>query len=79
MKVWPKNDSIRKILKHPAGGPFRQDGPAEWPDDSYTARRIADGDVTTDAPHEASEQQAHSQHQPDRPSSRGRPGKSDTE
>jgi hypothetical protein len=50
MKVWPTNDLNRKFLKHPTGGPFRAEGPSEWPDDSYTARRIADGDVTTDEP-----------------------------
>jgi len=25
---------------------FRAEGPADWPNDSFTARRIADGDVT---------------------------------
>ena len=48
MKVKAKNDDIRKILKHPTGGAFREDGTAEWPDDSYTFRRIADGDVTAE-------------------------------
>lgn len=50
MKIWPTNDLNRRFLKHPTGGPFREEGPAEWPDDTYTARRIADGDVTTEAP-----------------------------
>ncbi len=51
MQVWPKNDTIRAILKHPHGQiAFPQEGPAEWPNDSYTARRIADGDVTTEKP-----------------------------
>jgi hypothetical protein len=48
MKVTPKNDEIRKILRHPSAGGFRKEGPAEWPDDSYTARRIRDGDVTVE-------------------------------
>ena len=48
MKVVPKNDTIRKLIKHPAAGPFRAEGPADWPDDSFTARRIADGDVTVE-------------------------------
>jgi hypothetical protein len=48
MKVFPTSDNIRKILSHPTGGPFREDGSAEWPDDVYTHRRIADGDVTTE-------------------------------
>jgi hypothetical protein len=48
MRVRAKNDDIRKILKHPIGGAFREDGTAEWPDDSYTFRRITDGDVTSE-------------------------------
>lgn len=46
MKVWPKNEQMRKLLKHPNGTGFRDAGSAEWPDDSFTARRIRDGDVT---------------------------------
>lgn len=53
MQVWPKNDVIRKILRHPNGVGFRDEGPADWPDESFTARRIADGDVLTEAPHAA--------------------------
>jgi hypothetical protein len=50
MQVWPKNDIIRKVIFHPSGVRFRADGPSDWPDDSYTARRIRDGDVTTSEP-----------------------------
>lgn len=46
MKVLPKDDNIRKILKHPVAKAFPAEGPAEWPDDSFTHRRIADGDIT---------------------------------
>lgn len=47
MKVIPKNDDLRKLLKHPSNNvPFPAEGPMEWPDDSFTHRRIADGDVT---------------------------------
>jgi|SoiMetStandDraft_5_1073268.scaffolds.fasta_scaffold212023_2 hypothetical protein len=46
MKVLPKNDQVRKLLKHPVAKGFRAEGPADWPNDSFTARRIADGDVT---------------------------------
>lgn len=53
MKVFPKNDQVRKLLKHPVAKGFRAEGPAEWPDDSFTARRIADGDVTTEDPAKA--------------------------
>ena len=48
VRVIPKNDTLRKLLKHPVGGPFRAEGAAEWPSDSFTARRIADGDVTVE-------------------------------
>jgi hypothetical protein len=46
MKVLPKNDDIRRVLFHPNAGKFRAEGPAEWPDDSFTNRRIKDGDIT---------------------------------
>lgn len=59
MKVMPKNDDMRKLLKHPTGGGFIADGPAEWPDDSFTHRRIRDGDVTV-----VEEKQAAQQPQP---------------
>lgn len=46
MKVWPKNDQMRKMLKHPNNGiAFPEQGPQEWPDDTFTARRVSDGDV----------------------------------
>lgn len=47
VKVLPKNDEMRKLLKHPSNNvAFRETGSMEWPDDSFTARRVADGDVT---------------------------------
>ncbi len=46
MKVWPTNADARKNLRHPMSGAFRAEGHMDWPDDSFTARRIADGDVT---------------------------------
>lgn len=52
MKVLPKNDDIRKRIAHPTAGPFRESGPAEWPEDGWTARRIRDGDVTVEEPKE---------------------------
>jgi hypothetical protein len=45
MKVFPKNDDIRRVLIHPVAGKFRAEGAADWPDDSFTQRRIKDGDV----------------------------------
>jgi hypothetical protein len=47
MRVWPKDETMRKVLKHPSRStvPFAAEGGAEWPDDSFTSRRLADGDV----------------------------------
>lgn len=47
MKVIAKNDEVKRVLYHPTAGAFREDGTAEWPEDTYTARRLADGDITT--------------------------------
>ena len=52
MRVFAKNDDIKKFVTHPSGNiAFREDGSAEWPDDSFTHRRIMDGDVTTEQQH----------------------------
>ena len=62
MKVLPKNDDVRRVLKHPVAKGFRKQGPAEWPNDSFTARRIRDGDVTvveTEGAAHASRQRRH--------------------
>lgn len=51
MKVWPKNETIRKILRHPLGKVgFHEQGPIEWPDDTFTYRRLQEGDITTEEP-----------------------------
>lgn len=50
MKVWPRDDDVKNVLYHPTGGPFREDGTADWPDDTYTHRRISDGDITATDP-----------------------------
>jgi len=52
MLVWPKDDNIRKILKHPGNAvvPFREEGPADWPDDTFTYRRIQEGDLLVNDP-----------------------------
>lgn len=52
MLVWPKNDELRKLLKHPNGVRFRPEGPADWPADVFTHRRIHDGDVSLKDPNE---------------------------
>jgi hypothetical protein len=53
VKVWAANEAMREVLRHPSGLiRFRDklDQPVEWPHDSFTARRIADGSVLTEAP-----------------------------
>jgi hypothetical protein len=34
------------VLAHPKAGKFRAQGSVDWPDDTFTHRRIADGDIT---------------------------------
>jgi hypothetical protein len=46
VNVIPKNDTIRKLIKHPVAGAFRSEGSSNWPDDTFTHRRLADGDIT---------------------------------
>ena len=49
VRVVPKNDTIRKYLRHhPSGIRFPASGSVEWPMDNFTRRRIADGDVTVE-------------------------------
>jgi hypothetical protein len=53
VKVFAANETLREVLRHPSGGlRFRDDisQGVEWPNDSFTARRIADGSVRTDGP-----------------------------
>jgi hypothetical protein len=51
MKVWPRTEELRKLLKHPSRAGFRTpDGPEDWPEDSFTHRLIQDGDLLTEEP-----------------------------
>jgi len=44
--VWAKSDAIAAVLKHPNGVGFDPaNNSASWPDDQFTQRRLADGDV----------------------------------
>ncbi|MCP3471420.1 hypothetical protein NLM33_18760 [Bradyrhizobium sp. CCGUVB1N3] len=56
VRVTPANHIMRRLLKHPHAGGFPKEGGAEWPDDRFTKRRIADGDITRedDAPKDRS-------------------------
>ena len=50
LKVFAANDTMRDVLRHGGNGArFRDDGSADWPNDSFTARRIAEGSVRTDS------------------------------
>lgn len=46
VRVNPANDDIRRAIAHPAGIRFPESGSVEWPLDSFTKRRLADGSVT---------------------------------
>src|SRR4029434_5162833 len=46
VRVMPARDDIRWLLKHPNGTGFPADGPAEWPLDKFTRRRLREGSVT---------------------------------
>lgn len=51
IKVYPANDAMREVLRHPGRGiRFRDnlDQGVEWPNDSFTQRRIAEGSILTE-------------------------------
>jgi hypothetical protein len=50
VRVMPRDDTMRDLLKHPRAGKFRSSGSMEWPNDTFTKRRLADGSVTLEAP-----------------------------
>jgi hypothetical protein len=46
VRVLPKDDVIRRVIKHPRGNiAFPETGSVEWPFDRFTKRRIEDGTV----------------------------------
>jgi hypothetical protein len=62
MKVYAKSAAMLKHHRrrwHPKGTAFDSNGMADWPNDSFTQRRIRDGDVTLEKP---KEERAHPQH-----------------
>lgn len=48
VRVTPTSDVLRKALRHPRKGGFRATGSMEWPLDSFTKRRLRDGDITVE-------------------------------
>ena len=63
LKVTPKDDTLRRLLKHPRAGGFRKEGHAEWPDDRFTQRRIKDGDVTVESNNDHKPKPSHRRHE----------------
>jgi len=50
--VYAANGSIRRVIRHPSGVKFGKsisEG-VEWPNDSFTQRRLAEGSVRADGP-----------------------------
>jgi len=46
IRVEPANEDLRRVLRHiPSGVRFRSEGSIEWPDDTFTRRRLKDGSV----------------------------------
>jgi hypothetical protein len=45
IRVAPSNDKMRRLLRHPHAGGFRAEGAADWPNDRFTKRRLADGSI----------------------------------
>jgi len=49
IRVFPRDEGIRKHLKHPIGRRGFENYPegTPWPYDQFTMRRLRDGDVTS--------------------------------
>jgi hypothetical protein len=45
VRVEPSDDTMRRLLKHPTAGGFRSSGDIEWPNDTFTKRRLKEGSV----------------------------------
>ena len=50
VRVEPANDDLRRVLRHPRGRGFPDEGAALWPDDTFTHRRLRDGSVIRSEP-----------------------------
>lgn len=53
VRVIPRDDEMRAILRHPSGMAFLAEGSVEWPLDNFTRRRIAEGVVSIETPEPA--------------------------
>ena len=52
VRVSPRDDEMRVIIKHPRAGAFRSTGDSEWPMDTFTRRRLREGSIKLEASRE---------------------------
>lgn len=73
VKVEPRDANVRAFIKHlPSGRGFRETGPALWPYDQFTKRRLKEGAVTlAKEEHKEDHKENHSAHH--RPSHQAQP------
>jgi hypothetical protein len=66
LRVEPASDDMRRLLMHPRAGGFRSEGSIEWPDDTFTHRRLRDGSVKLaeqkEEKHDEAKAPAHAHH-----------------
>lgn len=55
-------EHLRGVLKHSNGVKLRREGSVEWPNDRFTQRRIADGDIKIEEPQQENSEQKPAQH-----------------
>jgi hypothetical protein len=60
VRVVPANDDMRRLLRHPKAGRFRSEGGLEWPNDTFTKKRLRDGDVKLESEAKAESAKAES-------------------
>jgi hypothetical protein len=41
---------MRRLLRHPTAGGFREEGDIEWPNDTFTFRRLKEGSIKLSEP-----------------------------
>jgi hypothetical protein len=57
IRVEPKNEDLRRVLKHPMTGVrFRKTGSSEWPNDPFTRNRLREGSIRLAAEQRSPEQ-----------------------
>jgi hypothetical protein len=61
VKVYAANEDMARLLKHPVTkvGFTGMGAAANWPDDTFTKRRIRDGDITLEAAVKKEEEHNH--------------------